>query len=114
LPQHAPTSASAGKAVTLLGVIRRCRSDDAKEIHIDAGGQPRPTARKVSWCDRTRRYTQPRLAVSYRKEVDPMTRCIAHAAQIGALALALVLVPVAFAAKGGGGSGAASGATITF
>src|SRR5206468_11126468 len=40
-----------------------------------------------------------------RKEISVMTRRIAHAAQIGAIALALALVPAALAAKGGNGGG---------
>jgi hypothetical protein len=42
-----------------------------------------------------------------------MTRRIARATQIGALALALVLVPAALAAKGGNGKPAPSAAWVT-
>src|SRR5436190_21777997 len=43
------------------------------------------------------------------KEVESMTRRIAHAAQLGAIVLALVLVPAALAAKGGGGGNTGTG-----
>jgi hypothetical protein len=42
-----------------------------------------------------------------------MTRRIAHAAQIGALAFALALAPVALAAKGAGGGKPSGGSTRT-
>src|SRR5215212_1686351 len=47
--------------------------------------------------------TRIRLAAPYRKEVESMTRRIAHVAPFVALVVALAIVPAAIAAKGGGG-----------
>jgi hypothetical protein len=95
-----------------LGVIWHVPADDDPDIHNDTGGRPRPGSQEVFLRDRkSPNRSEPHFGATAvdRKEVPPMTRRIAHAAQIGAIVLALVLVPAALAAKGGASHGGGGG-----
>ena len=99
--------------ITLLGVIAAVhRDDDLVFRKTNRGGAATsPTTERSSRRDRESAHlAEPhlRLTVLYRKEVSPMNRRIARAAQIGALVLVFTLVPAALAAKGGHHAAASS------
>ena len=103
-------SARRRRSITHLGVIGRLGPDDPSDVPRESGGGHV----LEDWRGPSGVTTNPTLRIAastglpLQEGIWPMTRRVAHAAQIGALVLALALVP-AVAAKGGSGGGKPSG-----